>query len=123
METSKTLLFVDDEEEILDILVDLFSEEGYDLHTATKASDALNIINNYKIDFVLSDLKLPDASGSDLLSQIRERDPDTIRVLTSGYLDVQFGGIAEDQKDGTLYLSKPWDVLTLKQLVNERLAS
>lgn len=121
MNDLKTLLFVDDEEEILEILVDLFSDEGYDLHTATKATDALQIMDDYSIDFVLSDLKLPDSSGLELLTQIRDKNPNTIRVLTSGYLDVKFGSVTENKRDGTLYLSKPWDLLTLKQLVFERL--
>jgi len=121
MDDLKTLLFVDDEEEILEILVDLFSDEGYNLHTATKATDALQIMDDYQIDFVLSDLKLPDSSGLELLTQIRDKNPNTIRVLTSGYLDVKFGSVTENKRDGTLYLSKPWDLLTLKQLVFERL--
>ena len=123
MNGDKSLLFVDDEEEILDILVDLFSDDGYQLHTAKRASDALEIVEHHGVDFVLSDLKLPDASGSDLLNQIREKNPRSVRVLTSGYLDLKFGRIAENKKDGTLYLSKPWDLLTLKQLVSDRLGN
>ena len=123
METSKSLLFVDDEEEILEILVDFFGDNGYNLHTATKASDAMNIVNQHAVDFVLSDLKLPDASGSDFLDHVRERQPNTVRVLTSGYLDVQFGRVAENEVDGTLYLSKPWDLVTLRDLVSERLGN
>lgn len=121
MDQSKSLLFVDDEKEILDILVDLFSDEGYQLHTATRARDAMQIIKAHCIDFVLSDLKLPDASGTELLQKIYRKNPKTVRVLTSGYLDLKFGRIMEDEQDGTLYVSKPWDILTLKQLVNERL--
>ena len=121
MPSDKTLLFVDDEEEILDILVDLFSREGYSLYTATKATDALQIIDNHSIDFVLSDLKLPDASGSELLEQIRIINPNVVRVLTSGYFDMKFGSIMENEEDGTLYLAKPWDLITLKELVSKRL--
>jgi len=121
MSKSKALLFVDDEEEILDILVDLFTDEGYHLHTATRADDALEIVENNHVDFVLSDLKLPDASGSDLLEKVKEKCPNIVRVLTSGYLDIQFGSVSENKKDGTLYLSKPWDIVTLKRLVLERL--
>jgi len=121
MKKVKTLLFVDDEKEILDILVDLFKDEEYELHTATKAEEARSIMKKHKVDFVLSDLKLPDDSGSDLLTDIRNNNPGTIRVLTSGYLDLKFGNISENKEDGTLYLSKPWDLFTLKQLVEERL--
>lgn len=123
MEKSKSLLFVDDEEEILEILVDFFSDNGYDLHTATKASEAMNIVNEYPVDFVLSDLKLPDASGSDFLEHVKETKPNTVRVLTSGYLDVQFGRVVENEEDGTIYLSKPWDLVTLRDLVSERLGN
>jgi len=112
---------VDDEEEILEILVDLFSEEGYNLHTATKAEDALRIMDHHPVDFVLSDLKLPDASGLEFLDKVRVKSPRTVRVLTSGYLDVKFGSVTENKQDGTLYLSKPWDILTLKELVVDRL--
>ena len=121
MEESKSILFVDDEEEILDILVDLFSEEGYALHTATRVDEALRIVDTNPVDFVLTDLKLPDASGSELLASIRKKDPRTVRVLTSGYFNMKFGMITEDKTDGTLYLSKPWDLLTIKQLVSDRI--
>ncbi|HHS13174.1 MAG TPA: response regulator [bacterium] len=121
MKSKKTLLFVDDETEILEILVDLFAEDEYSLYTATRADDALAIAEKHNIDFVLSDLKLPDASGDDLLWRIRKKNPDSICVLTSGYLDVKYGCIQENRHDGTFYLSKPWDLMTIRQLVSERL--
>jgi DNA-binding NtrC family response regulator len=121
MRLAKNLLFVDDEKEILDILVDLFSDDGYNLHTATKASEALQISDGCHVDFVMSDLKLPDATGTDLLEQIHTRHPKAVRVLSSGYLDVQFGHVAKDTHNGTYYVSKPWDLFTLKNLVTEQL--
>jgi DNA-binding NtrC family response regulator len=119
--TEKNLLFVDDETEILEILVDLFMDEGYQLHTATRASDAMQIMDSHPIDFVLTDLRLPDSSGSDFLEEVRESHPDAVRVLTSGYFDVQFGQVKEDASNGTIYLSKPWDLGTLKNLVECKL--
>lgn len=121
MSDKKSLLFVDDEEEILDILVDIFSDQDYNIHTATKAEEALDIVNKNSVDFVISDLKLPDSTGIELLCKIAQKNPDAVRVLTSGYLDVKFGGIFENREDGTLYLSKPWDMLILKKLVTDRL--
>jgi DNA-binding NtrC family response regulator len=121
MNGEKNLLFVDDETEILEILVDLFTDDGYRLHTATRASDAMHIMDSHPIDFVLSDLKLQDSSGSDFLERVRRSHPDVVRVLTSGYFDVQFGHVEEDASNGTIYLSKPWDLGTLKNLVELKL--
>ena len=115
----KCLLFVDDEEEILDILVDYFSDEAYHLHTAKRVSDAMNIMDRYPVDFVLSDLKLPDASGMELLDNVRMKNPDAVRVLTSGYLDVKFGQVSKNVDDGTIYLSKPWDLSMIRKLVDQ----
>jgi DNA-binding NtrC family response regulator len=116
---TKRLLFVDDEEEILDILVDYFSDEEYQLHTAKRVMDAISIVENNPVDFVMSDLKLPDASGMDLLDNVRLNNPDTVRVLTSGYLDVQFGQVTKNVDDGTIYLSKPWDLSMIRKLVEQ----
>ena len=121
MPYGKSILFVDDEEEILELLTELFAEDGYDLYTAREAEEAIKIVDRNSVDFVLSDLKLPDASGLELLEMVRQRNPRTVRVLTSGYLDVKFGSVKENSVDGTLYLSKPWDLFVLKQLVSERL--
>jgi adenylate cyclase len=121
MKSEKNLLFVDDESEILEILVDLFAEEGYQLHTATRAGDARKILTDHPIDFVLSDMRLPDSSGSSFLDEVRKTHPGVVRVLTSGYLDVQFGQVKEDMSNGTFYLSKPWDLSALKNLVVTKL--
>ncbi len=121
MSHCKTLLFVDDEKDVLEILIDLFSNESYDLLTATTVRDALSIINENSVDFVLSDLKLPDASGAELLKIVKNKNPETVRVLTSGFFDTDYGSVDESQGDGTLFMSKPWDLWTLKKLVTERL--
>ncbi|MCD6117621.1 response regulator [bacterium] len=123
MNSSKALLFVDDEPEILDILSDLFQDEGYNLYTATRVDEALDIIENNNVDFVLSDLKLPDSSGVNLLEKVKVLNPETVRVLTSGYLDIGFGCITEDKHSGTIMVSKPWDLNTLKQLVAEKIGA
>jgi DNA-binding NtrC family response regulator len=117
MQSDKSVLFVDDEEEILEILVELFSDNAYHLYTATHAQQALDIIDCHKINFVISDLKLPDQSGIELLETVRMRQPDAVRVLTSGFLNVKFGEVTQNEKDGTLYISKPWDFKSLKELI------
>ena len=121
MPNEKSVLFVDDEEEILEILVDLFRDNDYNIFTATAAKQALDIIYDKPIDFVISDLKLPDRTGVELLEEVKSKRPDAVRVLTSGFLDVQFGEVVESGCDGTLYISKPWDLSLIKALVCRRL--
>jgi DNA-binding NtrC family response regulator len=121
MEASKHVLFVDDEDEVLKILVDYFSDTGYHLHVAKGTEEALQIIKHIPVDLVFSDLRLRDGLGSDLLKTVKETRPDAVRMLTSGYLDIRFGKIHEDQIDGTLYLSKPWDLATLKTIIAQRI--
>jgi len=123
MSGTKSLLFVDDEEEILDILKDLFAEEEYNLYTATKVQDAIEIIKENNVDFVLSDLKLPDSSGVTFLEKVKNMNPEAVRVLTSGYLDVGFGLIAKDETSGTLLISKPWNLETIRQLVTREMGA
>ena len=79
--------------------------------------DAIEIIKEKSVDFVLSDLKLPDSSGVTFLEKVKNMNPEAVRVLTSGYLDVGFGLIAKDEKSGTLLISKPWNLETIRQLV------
>jgi len=114
-------LLVDDEEDILELFVGLFSDEGYHLYTASKAQEAIDIINRNTIDLVISDLKLPDASGIELLNHAKSKNPGSVRILTSGYLNVQFGKITESVQDGILYMSKPWDFTTLRHLISRYL--
>jgi DNA-binding NtrC family response regulator len=121
MESVKHLLFVDDEDEVLKILVDYFSDTGYRLHVAKGTEEALQIIKHIPVDLVFSDLRLRDGLGSDLLKTVKATRPDAVRMLTSGYLDIRFGKIQEDQIDGTLYLSKPWDLATLKTIIAQRI--
>lgn len=120
MSPEKHVLFVDDEEEVLKILVDFFSDEGYTLHTASDKEEALKVVRDYPVDLVFSDLRLSDGSGSDVLAEVKNVRPKAVRMLTSGYLDVRFGTICENHLDGTLYLSKPWDLRSLKNIIAER---
>ncbi len=122
MISKKKILFVDDEEDILMVLKDIFSEEDMTLFTARSVSEALNIIREYNIDFIFSDLKLPDSSGKELLERVEKESPQTIRALSSGSFELDMGQIRMDKRDGTFYLSKPWDLFVVKQLITERLS-
>ena len=69
------LLIVDDEPDVLNMLVDFFSNEPYDVFSAATAEDALDILERENIDVVITDELMPGMSGSELISIVRKTFP------------------------------------------------
>ena len=128
-----SILIIDDEARSIETLERILVEY-FDVHTAISAKDALVILQREWVQVVLCDQRMPDVTGVELCEQIRERWPETIRMIISGYTDsediinaINKGGIYQ-------YISKPWHpddvILKLKNAVelfalhrkNERLA-
>jgi PAS domain S-box-containing protein len=118
----KTVLVVDDQPETLASLRRLLREEPYELVTLGSAADALAWVRSNRVHLIISDERMPDMRGSDLLEQVREKSPDTLRVILTGYpgsSTVQHG-----LSHGVDWLiSKPWNnealKLTIRQLLEE----
>jgi type II secretory ATPase GspE/PulE/Tfp pilus assembly ATPase PilB-like protein/FixJ family two-component response regulator len=104
-----TLLFVDDEENVLSSLKRIFMEENYKILTATSAEKALEILESRPVHLVISDHRMPVMTGAELLKTIREKWPQTIRIMLTGYADVN--SIMGAVKDGAVYkfITKPWN--------------
>ncbi|MGE4545426.1 MAG: ATPase, T2SS/T4P/T4SS family [Pedobacter sp.] len=104
-----TLLFVDDEDGVLKALRRIFQDENYQILTACNASDALTILEKYTIHLIVSDHRMPGMTGAQLLKQIKERWPETIRIMLTGYADVQ--SIMGAVNEGSVYkfITKPWN--------------
>ena len=128
-----SILIVDDEPRSIETLQRIL-DEHFDVHTANSAKDALKILQQEWIQVVLCDQRMPDVTGIEFCSQIRETWPEVIRMIISGYTDsediinaINEGGIYQ-------YISKPWHpddvILKLKNAVelfdlhriNERLS-
>lgn len=108
-ETRKhTLLIVDDEEEILRSLRGLLRLE-FEVHTATSGREALEILEQQPIHVVLSDQRMPEMAGVELLSVARGERPRAIRVMFTGYADVKAVIEAINQGQIFRYVTKPWD--------------
>uniref|UniRef100_UPI003D8171C1 response regulator n=1 Tax=Trichloromonas sp. TaxID=3069249 RepID=UPI003D8171C1 len=84
-----TLLFVDDEEGVLKALKRIFLDENYEILTAANAEDALSILASREVQLVVSDHRMPGVTGAQLLKMVKERWPATIRIMLTGYADVQ----------------------------------
>ncbi len=95
------LLLVDDEPNILSSLQRMFRKENYQINTATNAREALDILGREKFHLIISDQMMPGMSGAELLQQVRECYPDTIRIMLTGHADTTavMGAI----KDGAVY--------------------
>ncbi|MDI6729145.1 MAG: response regulator, partial [Thermodesulfovibrionales bacterium] len=83
-----TLLFVDDEENVLQALRRIFLDENYEILTATSGVDALKIMESTIVHLVISDHRMPGMIGSELLREIKNRWPETIRIMLTGHADI-----------------------------------
>ncbi len=103
-----TLLFVDDEENVLKALKRVFLEENYNLFFADNADQALELIDREGIQLVISDFKMPGMNGVDLLREIKKRRPEIIRIMLTGHADVQ--AVMGAVNEGAVYkfITKPW---------------
>ena len=113
------VLLVDDEELILSSLRRLLRTQGYTIHCANSGEEALNIMAQNPIDLVMSDARMPHMDGSTLLARIHELYPSTMRLLLTGYADLDMIVKAINEGGIHRYISKPWNdedmLLTLRQ--------
>ncbi len=116
-ERTPAVLFVDDEQSVLRSLNRMFRKEDYDVHLAESGDEALKIMEETPIDVVVSDQRMPKMTGIQLLQQVKERWPGAVRIILSGYTEINelLGAINE----GEVYrfITKPWDDDAFKALV------
>lgn len=108
-EIPATLLFVDDEANILSSLKRLFRPFGYRIFTAESGAQGLEIMEREAIDLVVSDMRMPEMNGAQLLEKIRGRWPDAIRILLTGYAEIDATIDAINKGQIYRYISKPWE--------------
>jgi response regulator RpfG family c-di-GMP phosphodiesterase len=121
-----TILCVDDEPNILSSLRRLFRGKEFDVRTAESGQAGLQLLQSQAIDLVISDMRMPEMDGAQFLEQVRERWPDTMRLLLTGQSDISSVVDAINRGEIYRYISKPWDeselVLTVRQaLYHKRL--
>lgn len=114
----KAILFVDDEVQILKALKRLFTNSQYDTYYAESATEALEVLDHVAIDLVITDIRMPDMDGFQLLKQIKTQYPKTIRIALSGYTDSKSIYNALEDNLAKLYIFKPWDNKELINTVN-----
>ncbi|MAI78647.1 MAG: two-component system response regulator [Deltaproteobacteria bacterium] len=114
-----TVLFVDDEANILKALKRLLRHEPFEVLTATSASEALEQLQRFDIQVVISDQRMPEMSGADFLSRIRERHPETIRMMLTGYTEIDVAVEAINRGEIFRLITKPWNEDELKSSLRQ----
>ena len=116
---NRGLLILDDEIEILHSLKRLLRNEDYNLYHVSKGSEALKIIQKEVIGVVISDFKMTEMDGIRFLNIVKEKYPDIVRIILSGYIDLEI--ILDAINSGEIYrfVTKPWDNENLKEVIND----
>lgn len=116
-----SILVVDDEQRTLNSLQGLLRRD-YSVFVASSGAEAISILAARPIHVILSDQRMDTMSGADLLCDVRERHPSTIRMLMTGYSDTEAIMRAVNQGQIFGYIAKPWKVedllLTIQQATN-----
>jgi len=116
------ILFVDDEPEILRALERITKKLDAVILTASSGQDALDIINECPVDVIVSDFNMPNMDGNQLLEQVAEISPETVRMVLTGHGDMEM--IVNLINNGHIwgFLQKPWDnfelIIKLKQALH-----
>jgi putative two-component system response regulator len=116
---AEEILFVDDEEYILDIASQIFAERGISILTAKNAVEALDVLSNHEIAVLISDNHMPGMRGIDLLSRVKAISPDTVKILMTGFADLETALEAINKVEVFRFIVKPWENTQLVDLVED----
>jgi response regulator RpfG family c-di-GMP phosphodiesterase len=118
---SDTILCLDDEKNILNSLRRLLRKEGYNLLLASSGEEAFKLLEENEVQLVISDQRMPEMNGTEFLAKVKERYPDILRIILTGYTDVD--SITESINKGHIYkfFLKPWNDQNLKLEIRQAL--
>lgn len=110
--TNVRVLYIDDEENNLQAFKASFRRQ-YEIYTAISAAEGLKILENISVQVILADQKMPGTTGVEFFKSITDTYPDPIRILLTGYTDIEALADAINHGDIYRYITKPWNDLEL----------
>jgi DNA-binding NtrC family response regulator len=122
-----TILVIDDKDSMREMLTASLTSEGYDVEVAGSGDIGIAKSKEKHFDVILTDLKMPDISGMDVLTQVKENDPETAVIVMTAYGTIETA--VEAMKRGAFdFLQKPFDIdhlqmLVVRALENQRLVA
>jgi len=116
------LLFVDDEADILDSLKRTFRRD-YEVLTANSGAEGIELLKTEKFDLIISDQRMPDVTGDEVLKFAMQAQPEAIRILLTGYSDMESLVRCVNEAGIYKYITKPWEPENLRLTVVRALES
>jgi diguanylate cyclase (GGDEF)-like protein/PAS domain S-box-containing protein len=115
----RVLLLVDDEENILTALQRALRKEGYRILSTTKPQEALELLAIHPVGVIISDARIPDMPGTELLRRVKSLHPEVVRIMLSGYTELY--SVTQAINEGAVYkfITKPWDDALLREHIQE----
>ncbi len=115
---AKSIMIIDDERGVCDILSRLFSDEGYEVSHSTNPLEGIELVKKGKPDCVLLDIKMPHMDGIDVLAKLKGFDKDLKVIMITGFGNLETA--MESMKLGAAdYITKPFDLEVIKRLVKK----
>jgi response regulator RpfG family c-di-GMP phosphodiesterase len=115
----KLILFVDDEENVLRSLKRLFVSQEYEVLTALSGGEGLAILKDIEVPVIVSDQRMPVMTGAEFLEKSRPLSPDAVRIILTGYADVEAAIGAINRGGAYRYVSKPWNDSDLLRVIKD----
>jgi DNA-binding response OmpR family regulator len=110
MTGQQRILLVDDDPEALEMLCEFFVDEGYDVETASDGRSALDKLQTFAADIVVTDYEMPGMSGAELIRLMQARRPGQAVLLVSAREDCPLPGLDQAAPGGLAWLQKPVDL-------------
>jgi len=117
-ETRGKILCVDDEPGIVRSLQWLLQKE-FDVLTATSGAEAIELVQKHAFDVVISDQRMPGMTGVEVLREVRRLSPHTMRILLTGYSDMQAIVRSVNESEVFRFINKPWNIGELPKVVSQ----
>jgi DNA-binding NtrC family response regulator len=110
MAEKRTVLFVDDEETILRSLKIAFLNEQFNQLFARSGQEALEILQKEQVHIIVTDIRMPGMDGIELLKIVRERYPNIVKIVFTGFMDTS--ALHTDFNEGEIFkiVPKPWNL-------------
>jgi diguanylate cyclase (GGDEF)-like protein/PAS domain S-box-containing protein len=115
----QTLLLLDDEPNVLSALTRVLRREGYTILCANTAAEAFDLLAQHEVQVVVSDQRMPGMNGTEFLSRVKQMYPGTVRIILSGYTEVESVLSAINRGEIYRFYTKPWDDEALRENIRD----